>query len=241
MKDSDHDITDVIVGRPQEFKVGRKSFKLYPVTLAKMLLLKRLMDELSVNMEQMKVNPYLEALRIVRDRRKTCCRILAYHTAPNTYRGLFNTHAIAVRENLLGKGLDDEELATLVILVLTAEKTDAIIEHCGLNKERERMRKVMAVKKEHGRNTMTFNGLTVFGTFIARLKEMGYTDNEILYERGYSYLRLMLADKVVDIMLTDEERRKLYEADGGELMDANAPQSAAKITEYFAQKDVVIN
>ena len=39
--DNEYDLTDVIIGRPQEFKVGRKSFRLYPLTLAKMLLLKR--------------------------------------------------------------------------------------------------------------------------------------------------------------------------------------------------------
>ena len=136
------------------------------------------------------------------------------------------------------RNLSEEETASLMILVLTADKTEKIIEHYGLDKERKRLQDVMAVKES--KNNLTFNGLSLFGTFIGQLKEMGYTDNEILYEKGYTYLRLMLADKVVNVLLTDEERQNIYDTAGGTLMDANNPESAGKIRDFFAEKGITI-
>ena len=63
MKDIEYEIADVIIERPQEFKVGRKYFKLYPVTLAKMFLLKQQIDGLNINGEILEANPYMEERR----------------------------------------------------------------------------------------------------------------------------------------------------------------------------------
>ena len=235
--DNEYDLTDVIIGRSQEFKVGRKSFRLYPLTLAKMLLLKRQVDGLKLDMDILKTNPFLEALRIVKAQRKTCCTILAYHTAPNTYKDLFDTKAIATRRNYFDKALSDEDMASLLIIALD-EKTDRLMKHLGLDKERERLQEVLKVKQKHDKSTKTFCGLSLFGTFIGQLKEMGYSDNEILYERGYTFLRLMLADKVQQVILTDEERKDIPESMGGTYVDANDPKNTEKIMALLKNKGV---
>ena len=240
MKDIDYDIADVIIERPQEFKIGRKCFKLYPVTLAKLFLLKRQIDGLSINAAILEINPYMEAIRVVKENRDVCCHILAYHTAPNTYKDIYDTKAITIRKNYFSRNLNDEDMASMMIIVLTSDKYDEIVKHFGLDKEHERLQKVMEVKQKGDKNNLTFNGLSLFGTFIGRLKEMGYSDNEILFEKGYTFLRLMLADKVVNVLLTDEERQQLYETSGGSLMDAGDPNSADKIRGYFAQKGIEI-
>lgn len=240
MKDIDYEIADVIIERPQEFKIGRKCFKLYPVTLAKMFLLKRQIDGLSINAAILEINPYMEAIRVVKENRDVCCHILAYHTAPNTYKDIYDTKAITIRKNYFSRNLNDEDMASMMIIVLTSDKYDEIVKHFGLDKEHERLQKVMEVKQKGDKNSLTFNGLSLFGTFIGRLKEMGYSDNEILFEKGYTFLRLMLADKVVNVLLTDEERQQLYETSGGSLMDAGDPNSADKIRGYFAQKGIEI-
>lgn len=233
----EYDLADVIIGRPQEFKVGRKSFRLYPLTLAKTLLLKRQMDTLGLNMEILKANPFLEALRIVRDHRQTCCTILAYHTAPNTCKDLFDTKSITIRRNYFDKNLDDEDIATLLITALD-DKTDRLIKHLGLDKEQEKLKRVMEVKKKHDKNTVSFCGLSLFGTFIGQLKEMGYSDNEILYERGYTFLRLMLADKIQQIILSDDEKKEIPSDFGGDYVDANDPKNAQKVMAMFANKGI---
>ena len=236
MKEIEYDLADVVIGRPYGFTVGRKHFYLYPVTLAKMFLLKRQIESLEIDHSILRINPFLEAMRLVKADKETCCTILAYHTAPNTYKDLYDHRAITIRKNYFTKELDDDALASLLIMVLNADKTDRIIKELGLDKERERLNRVMEVKRKHDKNTISFNGLGIFGTFIGQLKEMGYTDNEILYERGYSYLRLMLADKVVTLHLTDEERNELPKEAGGTFMDASDPANAEKILKAMAER-----
>lgn len=233
----EYDIADVIIGRPQEFKVGRKSFCFYPITLAKTLLLKRQLDCLELNMDILKANPFLEALRVVKNHRKTVCTILSYMTAPNTYKDLYDSRALARRRNVFDKDLDEEDLASLLVVSLD-DKTDRIMKHLGLDKEHEKLQKVMKVKKKHDDNSLSFCGLSLFGTFIGQLKEMGYSDNEILYEKGYTYLRLMLADKIVQVILTDDEKKELPSSVGGSFMDANDPENAEKIKALFASRGV---
>jgi hypothetical protein len=241
MTDIEYVLTDIIIERPQDFKVGRKSFKLYPVTLAKMFLLKRQMDGLKLNTDILKANPYLEAIRLAKESRDVCCSILSYHTAPNNYKELFNTKAITIRKNFFSEKLSDEELASLMIYVLTADKTEEIIKHLGLDKERERIHKVIEVKKKHDQNNLSFNGLSLFGTFIGQLKEMGYSDNEILYEKGYTFLRLMLADKVTTVFITDEERQELGSDFVGDFVDANNPNNVEKIASMLSKKGIKIS
>lgn len=241
MNDIEYELADVYIERPNDFKVGRKSFKLYPVTLAKMFLLKRQFDGLSLNMGLFGVNPFVECLRVAKTEREVCCNILAYHTAPNSYKELFNTRAITIRKNFFVKNLSDEELASFMVHIITSEKTDKYIQHLGLDKERERLNKVMEVKRKHDKNSLSFNGLSLFGTFIGQLKEMGYSDNEILYEKSYTFLRLMLADKIVTVMLTDEERQEINTEYGGTLIDANNPANVGKITEFLAKKGISID
>ncbi len=233
----EYDIADVIIGRPQEFKVGRKTFCFYPITLAKMLLLKRQLDCLELNMDILRANPFLEALRVMKEHRETVCTILSYMTAPNTYKDLYDSRALAVRRNVFNKDLGEEDLASLLVVSLD-DKTDRIMRHLGLDKEHEKLQKVMKVKKKHDDNSLNFCGLSLFGTFIGQLKEMGYSDNEILYEKGYTYLRLMLADKIVQVILTDDEKKELPSSVGGSYMDANDPKNAEKIRAMFASRGV---
>ena len=137
------------------------------------------------------------------------------------------------------KDLDDEELASLLIIVFTADQTDEFITYLGLDKERERMNKVMEIKNRN-RNDITFNGKAIFGAFIGPLKEMGYSDNEILYEKGYSYLRLMLADKITNIFLTEEEKKEIPNEMGGAMVDASNPENAQSIAAMFGNNGLSV-
>lgn len=240
MNEIEYILSDVIIGRPHGFTVGRKHFYLYPVTLAKMYLLKRQIDNLDINNTILKANPYLEAIRVAKEHRDVCCNILAYHTAPNTYKDLFDNRAISIRKNFFAKELTDEELATQIIMVLTADKTEELLQYLGLDKEREKLRKVMAVKEKNEKNMLSFNGKSLFGTFICQLKELGYDDNEILYEKGYTYLRLILADKVATVHLSDEERQDIPTTLGGTMLDGNDPKSREALKARLMQRGVKV-
>ena len=93
------ELLDVISERPYPFTVGKKHFYLYPVTLGKTFLLKRQIENLQINQENIQKNVNLEILRVVKEKRNVCCTILAYHTC-KTKEELFSTKIIAERRNL---------------------------------------------------------------------------------------------------------------------------------------------
>lgn len=213
-----NDLADIITARPHEVRIGRKTLRLYPVTLAKTFLLRRWMEALHIDETLLKTSPCVECLRLAETRREVVAQILAIHSAPNTYRDLYDSRSTSRRRSLL-LTVKTEHLAGLLMSVITDDKTGLLSEHLGLNAERERLHKVLEVKRKHSKNTLYFGGKSLFGTFICQLKELGYTDNEILYERGYSYLRLMLADNLTSIYLSDEELEELPQDAGGTLLD----------------------
>ena len=227
-KHIEYELADIITQKPHEIKVGRKLFRLYPVTLAKQLLLKRIMDGLSLDTEILEKSPYLEALRLAETNRKVCCHVLAIHATPNTCKDLHNSKAIAERRNVFSK-MTIEDIATLLIYVLTSDYTERMLHELGLDKEQKRMAEVVEIKRENGKNSLTFGGLTIFGSFIGQLKELGYSDDEIIYEKGFTFLRLMLADKITSVYLTDEELQNVSTKAGGTLLDANDPASFEKL------------
>ena len=237
-KPIDYELADIVTDCPHEFTIGRKHYRLYPVTLAKLYRLRPYIDALGIDEKVLSINPYIEALRVVSENREICSSIIAIHTAPNTYKDLFNRKKTAERRNEFSR-LSDDDLASLLIVALTADKAQLVMERYGVDKEQERLQRVMKVK-EVGKNNLTFGGNTIFGSFIAPLKELGYTDNEILYERGYGYLRMMLADKISSVYLSDEELNGVSKADGGTLIDANDPDEADRLKALFANRGITI-
>lgn len=235
---TEQELFDIIIGKPHEFRVGRKIFRLFPMTLAKSIMLKSYMDELSISVDNINLNAQLEIHRLVIEKRDVCCRILAIHSAPNTQKDLFNIKSRTERANIFSK-MSDSDLAALLHYVLSSDKTDEAIRYLGLDKEQERLKKVLEIKKSS--NSLNFDGLSMFGTFIAQLKEMGFAYNEILYECGYTFLRLMLADKPTTIYLTDEELEKIpgLVADPS-IMDANNPEMTEKILGGLASRGLTI-
>lgn len=236
----EYDIADIVTGKPHEFNVGRKLVRLYPVTLAKIYMLKRYIGELEIKRELLSFNPYMETLRVAEEKNDICCRILSIHATPNTFKDLCNSRNIAMRRNLF-LNMKHEDIATLMMMVLTSVKIEEITKHLGIDKEHERLSNVLKMKKEHGKNSQSFGGVSIFGSFIGKLKEMGFTTDEILYERSYSFLQLMLADKVVDVYLSDEELNSISEKNGGNMLDGNDPAIFDKVAMQLSKRGLKIN
>ena len=232
-------LADIITGKPHEFKVGRKLFRLYPITLAKQFIQKRIIGRLGLNTSFIQ-NPYLEALRVAETNKKACCEIIALHATPNTYKDLHDSKAMTERRNVFEK-MRTEDVATMLVNVLTTDYTKDIIEYFGIDKEQKRLSVIMEIKRKNSKNNLSFGGLTIFGTFIGQLKEMGYTDDEILYEKGYAYLRLMLADKITSVYLTDEELQDVPTDSGGTMIDGNSPEAFEKLKTALAGRGLKFN
>ncbi len=237
--DLEQQLIDTLLDRPTDFSLGSCNFRLYPNTLAKTLLLQRHIRSLGFNGVLAKLNPYLEILHIVRSNRERCHYILAVHAMPNTRVSVLNNAAINRQRELFRQELEDDGAATMLLHILTSDRTEALMDYLGIKDERERMKSVLDVKENKG--SMTFGGVSIFGSFIGQLKEMGYSDDEILFEHGYSYLRLMLADKVTNIYLTDEELKQLPNNVSKNIINADDPSAIDKLSSMLAGRGLRIN
>lgn len=218
-------MADAIIERPQGFQIGHRQFYLYPVSLGKMYLLARLVDSLEVKKENLKVNPFLEALRLVREKRDVVCRLIAYHTC-RTKEEVFNNVLIKQRTNLLAKE-SDSDLTTVLIMVLQSEKTSVYIKKLGIDKEQERLHKVMKVKDM--KNVLSFGGQSIYGTLIdAACDRYGWSYDYVVWGISYTSLRLMLADCIKTITLSDKERKKVHVSIDNEVVNGNDKQAIAE-------------
>lgn len=207
------DLTDAIIERPQGFHIGHRQFYLYPVSLGKMYLLARLVDSLKIKPENIKVSPFLEALRLVSKNREIVCRIIAYHTC-KTKDDVFNNVLVKHRINLLQKE-SDADLATVLIMVLQGEKTSTYMKRLGIDKEQKRLHDVMKVKDS--KNILSFGGRSVYGTLIdAACERYHWTYDYVVWGISYTNLRLTLADGIKTLTLSDKDRNKIgkmYDSD----------------------------
>lgn len=212
------DLADAIIERPQGFHIGHRQFYLYPVTLGKMYLLARLIDSLKINEDNLRVNAFLEALRIVGKNKETVCRIIAYHTCKSKEE-VFNNILVKKRVSLLQtQGIND--LTTLFIMVLQTEKTSVYIKRLHIDDEQKRMHEVMKMKDNS--NVLSFGGKSIYGTLIdAACERYGWTYDYVVWGISYTNLRLMLADSIKTITLSDKERKRLHIHDNNEVVNGN--------------------
>lgn len=226
------DIADAVMERPDRIQVGDTPLFLYPVTLGKSYLLQRLTDGLGIDMQNVAVNPYLEALRLCRDKRELVCRIVAYHTI-GTKDELFDNTTVDGRCALLSSKLNDEELAQLLVLVLTKNDVARFVKHLGLDREKADFKKVSKAKEHSGR-TYSFNGKSVYGTLIDYVcQRYGWTMDYVVWGISYVNLQMLLNDSIATVYLTKDECRGVRVADNRDFINGDDPKNAARIRQLF--------
>lgn len=209
MDDIDQYIADSLIGKPYGFSVGKEHFYLYPVTLGKMFLERRLIQALEVNSKYLKTNVSAEAIRLARTKKDVCLTIITYHTC-KTKDEVFNTELVSKRKALFGKELSYEDIAALMMVVLFADKTESFIKCLGIDKEQERLATVMRIKRKGEKNNLTFGGLSQFGTLLdAACERYRWTKDYVVWGIDYTSLRMMLSDKITSVYVTDEELKHL--------------------------------
>ena len=223
----DMDIADTIIERPHGFKVNQRQFYLYPVTLGKTYLISRLVECLGINLEIIKANPYMEALRICQEKKESVCRILSYHTI-NKKEELFDYDFVKERCNFFYKEIDNDSMAQLLVMVLSEGDISAYIKHLGIDKEKEWQAKAMRAKKDN--NSLTFGGKSIYGTLIdTACQRYGWTFEYVVWGISYANLQLLLADSVTSIYLSDEERKRVNIPQDRDIINADDPANMAKI------------
>lgn len=208
MQDIDIQITDAIMEKPTVFRADGTVFYIYPMTLGKMFLVQRIVEGISLDVRKGFVE--VELLRIVKENRDACLELLSYMTARNDYYAVFDQEAFDKRCKQLS-AIDDGDIATLLMLVLTMEKTEAYMKHLGIDIEQKNMRKVMKVKEKSDKNSYTFGGVSMFGSLIdSAMERYSLTKRQVVWEIDYTSLRLLLADRTNSVYVTDEERKKIH-------------------------------
>lgn len=225
------DIADAIMERPIGFSVGNRHFFVYPATLGKLYLLSRRFETLNVNRNILLKNPYLEAIRLCTEKRKIVLEILSYSTF-HKKMDLFISERIERRVKYFDSNLSNEELATILVIILTNDNTESFIKHFGLDKEMAERKRISGIKA--GGNYLSFGGNSTYGTLIDyACQRYGWTFDYVVWGISYTNLRMLMADAVTTIHLSSDEMKKLGKADNGEVIDANDPSNREKIKELL--------
>ena len=235
----DMNIEDALIEKPYPFSIEsegheERHFLLYPVTLGKLHLLKRHMENLDISVENIKANPHLEALRIVSLHRDEVCKVITYHTMKRK-RDVFDFELVSKTAKFIGDNTDDEDLATILIFLLSRDDVSSFKAHLGIANENDRMSRVMEAKRraQKSQNDYQFGGKSVYGTLIDQACERyGWSYDYVVWGISLVNLQLMLADKVQSIYLSDDEKKyvsPIMLASDVNVINADDPANADKI------------
>lgn len=232
-KDIEMNIADTVIEKPICFKIGSRRFFLYPPTIGKTYLLVRLIKSLEVNEKIMTYNPYMEALRLCDEKKSTVCRILAYHSLLKK-RDIVDEVKVKSRQLLFEKSLDDKELATMLVLVLSNEDTNSYIQYLGIDKDREKRQRISSVKKQSG--SITFGGKSIYGTMIDfACQRYGWTMEYVVWGISYANLKMLMADALTSVYLSEEERKNAGITDDEDVIDAESPENIEMMRKIISE------
>ena len=195
-----------MIERPISFSYQGHHYLLFPPSLGKIQLSARLINEIGLINDEKTDDIYLACLIKVKERKEDCIRLLAYNTLEGA--DCLNENKVERRIRAFN-GIAEEDLASLIITILTFDKTENIIKHFLIDKESEKVAKVMAVKKKD-KNTLSFAGKSVWGSLIdPACERYGWSYQYVLWGISYSNLQLLMADQIKNIYLTDDELKKV--------------------------------
>lgn len=230
------DIADAIIERPQPFEVDGVRYFLYPPTLGKTIILERHLAALGFDMEEVQADPYKAALRAAVEQKEAVATILSIHTC-KTKDEVFDAELIGKRTEVL-KNVEDEDLATLLVLVISRNSPAPFFQHLKINEDRSNMEKVRKAKDQKGK-TYTFGGHSMYGTLIDHACERyGWSMEYVVWGISYLNLQMLMADSVQTMYLTEEEAKNCHitiAADNEDFFNADDADNVAMLYEILNQ------
>lgn len=223
-KSIENGLADIIMERPFGFKVGERQFYLYPMTLGKSYLLSRIIESLDVNKKLLSSNPYAETIRLCSLNKDSVVRIIVYNTI-NSKQDIFNDELVSERMKFFADSLDEKELAELLSIVLSSDDIGKYTKYLGIDRDRKSLEKVMRVKGEN-KNNIDFFGKSIMGTLIIpACEKLNMTPSQIVWDISISFLRLLMADCVTSVYLTDDERKKVHISSDRSFISGDDPRN----------------
>lgn len=207
-------LADAVLNRPQEFFIGEKRYELHSPTLGMSILIDRLIKVLDINANSLTKNSGFESLKICIENKETVCSILAIYSLFE-FEKIIDSRCRREREEEL-KSLEIDELAKLFLYVLTSPKAETLISQSGIIKEQQAQAKIAKIKNKDG-HSQTFGGKTLYGILIdTACAKYGWTKEYVVWGIDLISLRMMLADAVNSVYLSDDEIKKLGISHSGE-------------------------
>ena len=224
-------IADTIIERPVGFNIGSQQFYLYPPTLGITYHLARLFKSLEADARLISANPYLEAIRLCTEKKEIVCRILSNYTF-NRKEDVFDGIKVEARAKELSE-VAAEELTTIFTIVLSGDNTEEFIKYFGIDKERLERSRIAAVKKDN--SSVTFGGKSTYGTLIEfACQRYGWTMDYVMWGISYANLKMLMADAITTIYLSEEDR-KLLGKGAGEVINADDPRNRELIRRMIGE------
>lgn len=201
-------LADAVMDRPREFFIGRKRYCLWSPTLGVSLMLERHMQSIGIDTELMSSNPSIEILRLIRNKRYEVCYILAILSF-RSFVELSNGSTLERRAKIFSKTLTEDEIAQLVMVGLGSIDAGQLIKLSGIEDERQEQSRISDIKNKDG-HTKAFGGLTMYGALIdAACRAYGWSKEYVVWGIDLTSLRMMLADKVDSIYMSDDDMKQL--------------------------------
>ncbi len=220
-------IVDAVLDMPREFYVGKRRFRLWSPSLGMSIMLERRLNLIGLDLELKSKNPYIEVLFLVRSKRTEICDILSVCTFRH-YRELRNPVKLKRRSDFFSRSLSDEEVAELFLAVLSLPKAETLISGSGILKQQKEQSRIARQKNIKG-HSRTYGGVTIYGSLIdLACKSYGWTKEYVVWGIDLISLRLMMADAVNTIYLSEEEMREMH-LPSTMVLDANNPDNMAEI------------
>ncbi len=235
MKDNEfyeYYIADTVMDKPLEFKIAQKRFCIYPPSLGKNYIIQRIVKEIGINRDYVLINPFLEAMRLCKEKKEMVARLIAIGTIKRKER-LLNEAFINKRTEFFLRNLDKDDMSKLLLYILTNDRTEESIKYLGLEKEREEQKRVLKIKNRNS-NVISFGGRSVYGSLIdAACERYGWTMDYVVWGISYANLRMLMADMITTISLTDEEKKKAR-LKTRDYIDGDNPENIDRIRAMFS-------
>ena len=195
----EQNIADTVINRDMSFRCGGRHFHLYPSSLGRSLVMARLFNRMSVNQYILSINPFYEAIRLSERYPQEVKEMIAVAT-------FFKKEDVLdrkkIRRRMWWLRLSSTEMAKLLAIIISFDESDKLTEDLGLRKEAEE-RKLLA----KGSNTATFGGKSIYGMIDSLCQRYSWTFDYCVWGVSFENIKLMMADMVVKIPLSERQQR----------------------------------
>lgn len=230
-KEENYDITDVIIEKPIALSIGEKHFVITPPSLGKTMLIARFMGMLNFRPDVVNLDVGAAIMDVCIKKEDAVCQLIAILLTSDKEHLINDNHVSSLAE-YVKKHTTMAERCVLIELQLERKPITHYMALLGIDREKERMKKVMKVKGQG--NSVQFGGVSMFGTIIgAACERYGWTYDYVVWGISYDALQLLIADAIQTVYLTDDELAKAHISTDGVYINGDDPNSINIIRELI--------